>query len=73
MEPMLDHVGGWIRTGRCSRRLLPEELTRGLGVPKEWEPSEAGLTDSVLKKTTSAFPWEHLSELLVCPSLAAHE
>jgi hypothetical protein len=59
MEPMLDHVGVWIRKGRRSRRLLPEELTRGLGVPKEWEPS--------------AFPWKHLSELLVCPSLAAHE
>jgi hypothetical protein len=70
---MLDHVGAWIRTERGSRRLFPEELARGLGVPKEWELSDAGLTDSVLKQTTSAFHWEHLSELLVCPALAAHE
>jgi hypothetical protein len=70
IEPMLDHVGAWIRTERGSRRLLPVELARGLGVPKEWELSEDGLTDSVLKQTTSAL---HLSELLICPSLDAHK
>jgi hypothetical protein len=69
MEPIPDHVGAWIRTERGSRRLLPEALARRLGVPKEWKLSEAGFTDSVLKQTTSAFHWEHLSELLVCSAL----
>jgi hypothetical protein len=45
-----DHVGAWVRKERGSRRLLPVELARGLGVPKEWELSEDGLTDSVLSR-----------------------
>jgi hypothetical protein len=30
------HSGSWISDGSRARRLLPEELAKGLGVPKQW-------------------------------------
>ena len=35
-DPMPAHSGTWIDDGGRARRLLPEELAKGLGVPKSW-------------------------------------
>jgi hypothetical protein len=35
-DPMPARAGTWISDGGRSRRLLPEELAKGLGVPKSW-------------------------------------
>jgi hypothetical protein len=35
-DPMPTHAGTWISDGGRARRLLPEELAKGLGVPKAW-------------------------------------
>jgi hypothetical protein len=45
--------------------VTPEELTRGLGVPKSWSLPLTVLTDGVLQQTTSVFHWEYLSESLL--------
>jgi hypothetical protein len=35
-DPMPAHAGTWISDGGRARRLLTEELAKGLGVPKSW-------------------------------------
>jgi hypothetical protein len=35
-DPMPAHAGTWISDGGKARRLLTEELAKGLGVPKSW-------------------------------------
>lgn len=58
-KPMPDQPGSLLSTERGIRRLLPEEIARGLGFPKE-----LGLTPSAstITRTTSVFHWEFLSE-----------
>jgi hypothetical protein len=63
--PMPEQLGAFIQTEKGARRVTPEELTRGLGVPKSWKLPVATLTDGLLRRTTSVFHWEYLSESLL--------
>jgi hypothetical protein len=60
-DPMPEQVGKWIITERGARRLLREEVAKGLSLPKEWELPAASLKGSMLEHTTSVYHWEYLS------------
>jgi hypothetical protein len=61
-EPMPAYLT-WITTTHGVRRLLPEELARGLGMDKKSsEEAKDHLTPSLLQRTTSLFHWEYLSD-----------
>ena len=47
---MPDRSGRWIETDKGYRRLHPDELAKGLGVPKTWisEPTRGGPFDGSL-------------------------
>jgi hypothetical protein len=60
-DPMPEQVGKWIITERGARRLLREEVAKGLGLTNEWELPTASLKGSVLEHTTSVYHWEYLS------------
>jgi hypothetical protein len=63
-HPMPSVLGAYIQTECGTRRLMPEETSRGLGVPKEWKIDPRKLTKDVLERTTSLFHWEYLSAML---------
>jgi hypothetical protein len=64
LEPMPSSMGAYIQTERGTRRLMPEESGRGLGIPKEWKIDPKGITNGLLKHTTNLFHWEYLSATL---------
>jgi hypothetical protein len=63
--PMPERLGAFIQTEKGARRVTPEELTRGIGVPRTWSLPLTVLTDGVLRQMTSVFHWENLSESLL--------
>jgi hypothetical protein len=63
-DPMPSIMGAYIQTDRGTRRLLPEESGRGLGIPKEWKLSPGRITKGLLSRTTTLFHWEYLSGTL---------
>jgi hypothetical protein len=65
IHPMPSLIGAYIQTERGTRRLLPEESGRGLGLPKEWQISPKRITSGLLARTTSLFHWEYLSATLL--------
>ena len=67
-NPMPSVMGAYIQTERGTRRLMPEESGRGLGIPKEWKVSPSTITKGLLERTTSLFHWEYLSATLSRPS-----
>jgi hypothetical protein len=63
--PMPSIMGAYMQTERGTRRLMPEETGRGLGVPKEWKIAPKRITQGLLaRRTTSLFHWEYLSTTL---------
>ena len=68
-EPMPSIPGAWISTERGVRRLLPEELAKGLGVPKDKIKERGEIIARSLRNTTSVFHWEYLSESLTFPRI----
>ena len=67
-DPMPSTMGAYIQTERGARRLLPEESSRGLGVPKEWRVESKRITKGLLERTTTLFHWEYLSSTLSRPA-----
>jgi hypothetical protein len=63
-DPMPAHLGAYVNTERGTRRLMPEESGRGLGIPKEWKVDPKRITKGRLERTTSLFHWEYLSSIL---------
>lgn len=64
-EPMPPYQA-WIKTSFGVRRLLLEELARGLGLEKKrLKELITRLTPTVLQRTTSIYHWEHLAAGLV--------
>jgi hypothetical protein len=51
--------GVWIRSKKGSRRLQPDEVARGLGLPKD---HDVNLSMGLLERSTSVFLWEALLE-----------
>jgi hypothetical protein len=64
VHPVPSVMGAYIKTERGTRRLMPEETSRGLGVPKEWKVDPKRITKGSLERTTSLFHWEYLSTTL---------
>jgi hypothetical protein len=64
IHPMPSSMGAYVQTERGTRRLMPEETSRGLGVPKEWKIDPKKISEGSLERTTSLFHWEHLSSTL---------
>ena len=64
-DPMPAVIGRWIKTEKGIRRLLAEEISRGLGVPKEWEASPELLTANTLNASTSIYHWEYISQCFI--------
>lgn len=62
-DPMPHQAGAWIKTEKGTRRLMTEELARGLGIPKG---AETKLSEASLHRTTSVYHWEYLSYSLQC-------
>jgi hypothetical protein len=65
IHPMPAQAKALIETEKGVRRLFPEETANGLGIPKEWKVKPAWLSNSMLRRTTSLFHWEYLSETLL--------
>lgn len=64
-DPMPCRPGSWIETSKGRRRLLNEEIGRGLGIPKTWNLQYASKgTRADLNHTTSLFHWEYLGRCL---------
>jgi hypothetical protein len=61
LEPMPCRPGLWIKTKGGSRRLQPDEVSRGLGLPKD---AEVDLDLGLLERSTCIFIWEALVESL---------
>jgi hypothetical protein len=53
-------VGSWIDTPRGIRKLLPDELAKGLGVPLEWTNSGTPLPARYLNHLVGTHIWESL-------------
>ncbi|CAJ1953804.1 unnamed protein product [Cylindrotheca closterium] len=62
-DPMPHQIRAWIETEKGIRRLLKDELARGLGIPKG---AEKGLSVHSLCQSTSLFHWEYLSYSMEC-------
>jgi hypothetical protein len=71
LNPMPSNMGAYIKTERGTRRLLPEESGRGLGIPKEWKVDPSKITKGLLSRTTTLFHWEYLSSTLSRPAQTA--
>ena len=56
-DPMPETPGRWIRTEKGIRRLLTEEVARGLGIPKSWHVNPNVFTTKNLQTTTSIYHW----------------
>ena len=63
-DPMPETPGRWIRTDRGIRRLLAEEVARGLGVPKSWHVNPNDYTTKKLQATTSVYHWEYIAQCI---------
>lgn len=61
-DPMPDQCGALIQTDRGVRRLMPDELGRGLGLHK---PSASLATAKVLNRSTSVFIWEYIGGIFL--------
>ena len=61
-EPMPSAIGRWIKTEKGIRRLLPEEVGRGLGIPKHWEVAPTLLNARNLNSSTSTYHWEYMGQ-----------
>jgi hypothetical protein len=65
LDPLLEAMpcrpGVWIRSKRGARRLQPDEVARGLGLPKD---PDVDLSMDLIERSTSVFLWEALSESL---------
>jgi hypothetical protein len=57
-------MGVYIQTERGTKRLMPEESGRGLGIPKEWRVDPKHIMKGGLEQTTTLFHWEYLSATL---------
>jgi hypothetical protein len=66
LDPMPGHPGSLIETEKGIRRLLNDELGRGLGIPKSWFDHHYP-EGSTLKNSTSLHIQEYLSILLTQP------
>jgi hypothetical protein len=51
--------GSWISDGELARRLLPDELAKGLGVPTQW-----GSLERVTPRSMGGQPCSHIYEWL---------
>jgi hypothetical protein len=63
-DPMPAISGSWISTEQGTRRLLPEELAKALGINKEKLSDSTETNARTLRNTTSIFHWEYLSDSL---------
>jgi hypothetical protein len=63
-DPMPATSGSWISDGGRARRLLPEELAKGLGVPKQWGSLEH-ITPRSLGGQTCSHIYEWIGNVLV--------
>jgi hypothetical protein len=61
IKPMPCRPGLWIKAKCGSRRLQPDEVSRGLGVPKD---ADMDLDLGLLERSTCVFIWEALVESL---------
>jgi hypothetical protein len=61
VESMPCRPGLWIKAKNGSRRLQPDEVSRGLGLPKE---ADVDLDLGLLERSTCVFIWEALVESL---------
>jgi hypothetical protein len=64
-EPLPPWAGSWIQTTKGVRRLLADELARGIGIPKSWGDLEA-LPGGLISNVTSLHIWESIA-----PTVAA--
>ena len=64
IHPVPSVVEACVKTERGTRLLMPEETSRGLGVPKEWKVDPRTIAKGSLEQTTSLFHWECLSSTL---------
>jgi hypothetical protein len=62
-DPMPSHLGAAIRTRQGARRLLPDELAKGLGVPAEWGDLTA-FPGSLLNHLTGIHTWEAIGRVV---------
>jgi hypothetical protein len=67
-DPMPSVMGAYIQTERGTRRLSPEESSRGSGVPKEWKADPTRITKGLLSRITTLFHWEYLSSTFSRPA-----
>jgi hypothetical protein len=58
-DPMPVHSGSWLSDGGRARRLLPDELAKGLGVPKQW-----GNLESITPRSMGGQTCSHIYEWL---------
>ena len=63
-DPMPAVPGRWIKTDRGIRRLMNEEICRGLGAPKEWNLTPEVMTAANISKSTSVYHWEYIGQSL---------
>lgn len=61
-DPMPSRLHSLICTEKGVRQLLDEEHLRSLGVPKIWAAEVPKLAPGLLRRTTSVFHWEYLSQ-----------
>jgi hypothetical protein len=64
LHPMPSYPGAVIQTQNGRRKLLNNELARGMGAPKEWV-TEWYLTSATLKQTISLHLLEYLTPILL--------
>lgn len=70
-SPLPSRPDSWIETRDGRRRILDEEIGRGLGVPKSWKVDYArGNARDDLNHTSSVFLWEYLGRCLTSTSNA---
>ena len=72
-EPMPARVGAWIQTERGVRKLLVDELAKGLGIPKSWGGNPELVPSNLVTNLTSVHIWESLAPIVAavqrCPSI----
>jgi hypothetical protein len=64
-DPMPASVGAWIDTPLGIRKLLPEELAKGLGVPSGWMLPSKEIPGRFLNNLVGTHIWEALGTSLV--------
>jgi hypothetical protein len=61
---MPSSVDAWIQTPTGLRRLLAEELAKGLGLPSDWTRPDVSLPASHLNHLVIILIWEALGALI---------